>query len=155
MTIKIGNIGTHLHRIRESYVASQAYSINRFVACMGFYNINCWNFDNVYCEYRILYFETISWHLVLKISYTNHHQFTSIGVRIRSSFIILPKALGGPSANPSYGVIKSSNHPGLALRLPCLSFSVENFLRNSVPSIKYQFMSYSISFFDNTDFYTT
>ena len=75
--------------------------------------------------------------LLLKISYANHHQFTSIGVRIPSSFIILPKALGGPSANPSYGVIKSSNHPGLALRLPCLSFSVENFLRNSVPSIKY------------------
>ena len=76
--------------------------------------------------------------LLVKISYANHHQFTSIGVRIPSSFIILPKALGGPSANPSYGVIKSSNHPGLALRLPCLSFSVENFLRNSVPSIKYQ-----------------
>ena len=90
------------------------------------------------CEYRILRIDQCHEILLLKISYANHHQFTSIGVRIPSSFIILPKALGGPSANPSYGVIKSSNQPGLALRLPCMSFSVENFLRNSVPSIKYQ-----------------
>ena len=27
---------THQHRIRESYVVSQAYGINRTVACMGF-----------------------------------------------------------------------------------------------------------------------
>ena len=27
---------THLHRIRESYLVSQAYGINRTVACMGF-----------------------------------------------------------------------------------------------------------------------
>ena len=28
---------THLHRIRESYVVSQAYGINLPVACMGFF----------------------------------------------------------------------------------------------------------------------